>query len=212
MPTGPRPAPPAGTCRCSVSGLVQTHKWACIFWLNLTSANPQLADLTALASKISQAWATHISAIQAADTSMNNVLLVWTPTAGNEIVSSDSTSHPGTFPGTSAQYAGASYVINHRTGSYYRGGHPRSYVPGVPVGHIANGSTLTGTYPDDAAGAWAGFVDAIQTGPAGGITTSTCGTVRFQSKDAWLVPPTFVPWQSHSCRPTLGTIKARLTE
>jgi len=180
--------------------------------MNLTTANPQLADLTALASKTNQAWGTHMKAFQSPGTVMNSVLLVWTPVAGQEIVASDSTVQTGSLGDTDLDVASACFVVNHRTGAYYRGGHSRSYVPGVGKTQVSNGSTINGAAAANFAGAWASFVDAIQTGPAGGITAAQCGTVRFASKGAWMNPPVFVPWQSHAVRPTLGTIRARLTE
>lgn len=208
----PRPAPPVGSCRCTLSGLYATHKWACVMWLNLTSTAPAAADLTTLAGKISSAWNTNMSPQLTAQVSMTQVLLVWTPVAGQELIASDTTSRVGSGAGTDVSYAGACFVVNHRTGAYYRGGHSRSYIPGVAVVDIGSGSTITGAKATAVANAFTAFHNAVETGPAGGITAIDMGTVRFRSKNAWLVPPIFVPWQTHSVRTTVGTQRGRLTE
>lgn len=212
MPEGTRPAPPAGSCRVTTQGTYLGHKWACIWWLNLTSANPQAADLILLAAKVGSAWGTNVSPQLSPGAVMNTVLLVWTPVLGQEIVATDTTAHAGGQTGGEMTNSASCYVVNHRTGAYYRGGHPRSYVPGVPPAHVTAGSTIDTSQCTLMASGWSAMVNAINTGPAGAINGAVAGTVRFASKGAWLNPPTFVPWQSHSVRPTLGTIKARLTE
>lgn len=208
----PRPAPPVGSCRCTVGGTYQTHKWACVFWLNLTSTAPAQADLQTLSGKISSAWNTNMVPVVNTAVIMNSVALVWTPVAGQEILANDATTRTGTGAGTSPAYAGTSVVINHRTGAYYRGGHSRSYVPGIGVNDITNGSTISSAAITSWGNAWSAMVTAIKTGPAGGITAIDVGTVRFRNKNAWLVPPVFTAWQSHAVRQTLGTQRGRLTE
>lgn len=208
----PRPAPPVGSCRTTVGGTYQGHKWACVFWLNLTAVTPAQADLQTLAGKISASWNTNLITQLTAATIMNNVLLVWTPVAGQEIIALDTTVRTGTSGGADPSNASTCFVVNHRTGAYYRGGHPRSYVPGVNASNIQNGSTILSASANAMAAAWTAFVTTIKTGPAGGITAIDVGTVRFRSKNAWLNPPVFVSWQSHSVRQTLGTQRGRLTE
>lgn len=212
MPEGTRPAPPPGTCRTVISGTVITHKWAIVMWLNLTSAAPAVADLQLLANKVSTAWGTNLSPQQSSDTIMNEVLLVWTPTAGSELFAVDTTSHPGTHAGTAINNTASCAVINHRTGEYYRGGHSRTYFPGIVGTLVDNGSDIQGAYAAAIRSGWSAFSDAINTGPAGGINGAVPGTVRFASSGAWLNPPRFVPWQTHSVRSLLGTQRSRLSD
>lgn len=210
--TDPRPAPPVGTARCSVGGTTQAHKWACVFWLNLTTVTPAQADLQTLAGKISGAWNTAMAPVQEPLTIMNAVQLVWTPVANQELIASDTTVRTGTLGDTAIKNASSCAVINHRTGAYYRGGHSRSYLPGVGQSLVTNGSTISAAGAGQIATAWTTFVTTIKTGPAGAITAIDVGTVRFRSRYNWLIPPVFVSWQSHSVRLTLGTQRGRLTE
>lgn len=209
---GPRPAPPVGSCRVSLGGTYLSHKWAIIFWLNLTTTTPAQADLQTLATKIGGSWTTNMVPSVTAGTIVNTVALVWTPTTGQELLASDTTSRPGTLAGTEMSNSASCFVVNHRTGAYYRGGHSRSYIPGLDTSVVTNGSTISGARAGQLATAFTNFVTTIKTGPAGGITAIDVGTVRFKSKGAWLVPPVFVSWQSHSVRTTLGTQRGRLTE
>lgn len=210
--TDPRPAPPVGSARCTIGGITQSHKWACVFWLNLTAVTPAQADLQTLCAKVSSSYGTSITPVLPTNTIMNLVTLVWTPTAGQELIATDATSRPGTGGAGEIANSSSAFVINHRTGSYYRGGHSRSYLPGVATVDVTNGSTINSAKATAVANAWTAFVTAIKTGPAGGITAVDVGTVRFASKGDWLTPPQFVSWQSHSVRLTLGTQRGRLTE
>lgn len=189
-----------------------THKWACVFWLNLTTAAPAQADLQTLAAKISSGFNTSVVPQITIDTTMNSVSLVWTPTAGFELIASDTTTRTGAVGTAGMTNAASCFVVNHRTGAYYRGGHSRSYLPGVASVDVTNGSTISAGKAGQVATAWASWVTGIKTGAVGAISAVDVGVVRFSSKGMWLVPPVFYPWVSHSVRLTLGTQRGRLTE
>lgn len=210
--TEPRPAPPVGTARCTIGGTYQSHRWACVFWLNLVTSAPAQADLQSLATKISGAYTPNITTHQTAGTIMNNVSLVWTPTAGFELLASDTTARTGTLAGAEIANTVTCYVVNHRTGAYYRGGHSRSYLPGVSGADVVGASSIAGARTAALATGFQSFVTAIKTGAVGAITSTDVGTVRFASKGDWLIPPVFYPWISHSVRSTFGTQRGRLTE
>jgi len=213
IPAGTRPPPPPGTCRVSCSGTYLTHKWAIVFWLKITSAgSPNQANFDTLISGISSAWGTALITSLTNSTIMNLVQGVWIPTAGVELMSSNSTARTGSGGTSEMSDSAACYVISHHIGAYYRGGHPRTYLPGIPATSVTNGSTISGAGAAAIAGTWGSFATAIKALTAGDITAVDVGTVRFSSHNAWLVPPVFYPWQSHTCRTTLGTQRRRLTE
>src|SRR6476646_4970882 len=95
MPIGHRPAPPAGTARLILTGLTQTHPWAAIQWLQLTSSSPAVADLQSIVDGVSAAWNTDFAPQVPAQVSLSEVEAVWTPTVGTEIIAPNSTVRPG---------------------------------------------------------------------------------------------------------------------
>lgn len=210
MPTGTRPAPPDDVCRLVLSGLNLTHRWVNVMWLNLTATSRAQADLQSIVDSVSSAWNTNFAPVLANGGTMTNVLGVWTTPGGGEIVANNSTVRTMSQAGTVIADAAASYVINWHINAYYRGGHPRSYFPGVVSTAVTNGSDVTTTQQGLLAPAASAYLTAVNALTHGGITAVTLGTVSFVHAHAWRTPPIFRPFQSVSVRAKLGTQRRRI--
>jgi hypothetical protein len=210
LPTGTRPAPPNGTCRLTFNGTIQGHKWALVVWLQLTAASPSVTDLNALLVLINSAYGTRFKPLLATDCIMNLMQGVWIPSTGTEIVASNGTVQTGSVGEAAVNDASACFVISHHISSYYRGGHPRSYLPGLRASAVTVGSDISGAVQTSMALAWTNFTSDVNAMTTGGITGVILGTVRFQSGDVWLTPPQFKPWLSSTVRTKIGTQRRRI--
>jgi hypothetical protein len=210
MPTGTRPAPPVGTVRLTLSGTLATHKWANVLWLLLTSASPASADLNTLLTAINTAWGTRVRPLLGTDCSLTLMQGVWLHAAGSEIVGTNATVQTGGVGEASVNSAAACFIISNHISSYYRGGHPRTYLPGVRASAVTNGSAISGSVLTSLTTGWNNLRTDINALTAGGITAVQLGTVRFQSGNAWLTPPVFRAFINSTVRSTLGTQRRRI--
>lgn len=211
MPSGPRPRPPDGTVRVALSGTIFATYWANVFWLELGSADdPDDAALAALCDGISTAWATDIAPHVNTAVYLFNVTCTFFGPGGVERQHVGTYSHEG---GVASQQhnCAASIVVNWLIGQHYRGGHPRSYLPGPDDSSITNGATLNSGYASALATAVAAFLTAVNAITHAGITSVKMGTVSFVDAGAWRAPPVFWPYIGSRIRSTLGTQKRRLT-
>lgn len=186
-----------------------------IFWLKITASTRTGADWSALLGLISNLWQTNVNSEMPTNLIMNLMDGVWITPGGGEIRMSNTTVHTGTHVGTALNDASACAVANWRVDKYYRGGHPRSYWPGLLSSEIVNGSTLDQTALtrfQNMFGAWRTGINSLT---SGGITAVQLGTLSFQTHTAdgtpiWRDPPEFWPYNGVACRSILGTQRRRL--
>jgi len=196
MPTGPRPAPPAGTARVAISGTTLGHSWVNVFYLQLTHTSAvTVNDLQTIADGISTAWAAHSGSFDT-ECVLTGVDVTFIPTSGTELRYVGSYSHAGTSTVTALKDVSANFVVDYVISDYYRGGHPRSYLSGVPVDATTDGANLTSAYQSGIVTNWNAIRNAINALTSTNITGTQMGTVRFSSGHSWLTPPRFVPFTS----------------
>jgi len=210
MPIGHRPAPPAGTARLILTGLTQSHPWAAIQWLQLTSSSPAVADLQSIVDGVSAAWNTDLAPQVPAQVSLSEVEAVWTPTVGTEIIAQNSTVHAGTLSATIVADASAAFVLNWHLNAYYRGGHPRTFLPGVYTASVTNGSDLVPAYQAAVQSGALAYLNAVNALTHGNISATLLGTVSFQSGNAWRTPPIFRAFTGVSVGGKIGTQRRRI--
>jgi hypothetical protein len=197
--------------RLILTGTTLGHRWAAIQWLQLTQTSRTSTDLQSIVSSISAAWGTRFAPDILTTTQLNEVLGVWIVPGPGEIIATDSTVRAGTVTSTTqVQDASACLILQWHISAYYRGGHPRTYLPGLGVSAITNGSDLSsGTQSAFQASALA-YMNDINALTHGGITGVTFGTVSFQTAHAWRTPPIFRPFIGVGVNPKLGTQRRRI--
>lgn len=210
MPTGPRPAPPAGTAKVTVSGTNFTHKWNNIFYLSLSGSGITSTDLDTLASTIATAWGTAWNSKLSDSATQTSVGIVYIPTAGTEVVGSWTGTNAGTRTSAQLLDASAAYVISWKTGQYYRGGHPRWYVAGVATTDITSGSAVGSTIRGQIATNLATFRGTVNSATTTHVASATMGTVSFQTGKEWRSPPIFVAFGSVTVSAVLGSQRRRI--
>lgn len=209
MPSGHRPAPPVGTARVAIQGLgASGNEWVNVFWLNLTATTHVTADLVNVVDTMVGAYHTNLMPQMSSAYQVVSAKASWLYAGGNSLEYLGSYSYVGSG-GASYLTDAACAVIDWSITDYYRGGHPRTYMPGVPSGSVNTGRTLGGTYRTNLTSGANAYIAAVNAITHGGISAVALGTVRFASGNAWLSPPVFRAYQSSSVRSVLGNQRRR---
>ena len=134
---------------------------------------------------------------------------LYTP-GGGELVSSSSMTGTGSSGGTAVANDGTCKVASWLSTVYWRGGKPRTYLPGVSTSETTGDHSLTAGEITALKTAAAGFRTAVNALTSGGITGTTLGFVSFRTGNADRVPPLFYAFTGATVHPRLGTQRRRL--
>lgn len=93
---------------------------------------------------------------------------------------------------------------------HYRGGKPRTYLPGVPATAEDDSQHLNADYIASLASDANNFLSAVNALTTDSFTDVKLGTVRFASGGSWLDPPFFVAYNGAVVHPRIGTQRRRL--
>jgi hypothetical protein len=209
MPSGHRPQPPVGTARVAISGTGKAgNQWVNVFWLNLTATTHVVADLKSIIDTLVGYYNTDLQPSMSSDFHQLGAKATWLYASGNAIEYAGSYNNVG-GDGNSVSSDAMCSVIDWTINDYYRGGHPRTYFPGLAATHVNLGRTLVGTYASTLAAGANAFISHVNAETHGGISAVALGTVRFASGNAWLSPPVFRAYQSASVRSIVGTQRRR---
>lgn len=94
----------------------------------------------------------------------------------------------------------------------YRGGHPRTYQPGIAVtdADVNSGRLLSSAKLAAWQTGFANFLSACNSDALPGGGAYSLGTIAYFRHNAPLVPPVFEPYQSAEVRPRFGTQRRRM--
>lgn len=180
-----------------------------ILWLNLTATTHSAADLATVLDGLVTAYATRFAGFIPTGFNTEEAKVSWLYASGQSLEVDHVYTHAGSA-GTPVDYMGASKVINWHIADFYRGGKPRTYLPGVAVPESSDGRTVVAGTRSALATAAVNFMNDVNALTAGGISAVTLGTVRFESGNAWLSPPVFRAYTGATVRSVLGTQRRRL--
>jgi hypothetical protein len=211
MPSGHRPQPPVGKARVAISGSgAAGNPWVNVFWLALASDTPTIGDFTDTLSSMVDDYVTRFGGYISTAYVIEQVKGAWMVDVGSVIESVVAVSHTGS--GSSSYSTDATCtLINWSISDYYRGGHPRTYLPGTPEPAISDGRNLGSSFRSNLATAADDFIADINALALGTITETVLGTVRFASGNSWLHPPVFRPYNAASVSPVVATQRRRLS-
>jgi len=210
MPVGTRPQPPADSVRVALSGTTRGHRFVNVFWLKLTkSAAVTVNDLSTIATGIDTTYNTSIRTATTGDVTLTAIDLKYYKGDGTILEYTKTVARSGAS-GTSVNDAACCFVVNWIISSLYRGGHPRSYMPGVDGTTVSNGSDISSGMVSTFATAAEAFRNAINAITSTNVTAVVMGTVRFQQADTWLSPPAFFAYTSSRVRSKIGTQRRRI--
>jgi hypothetical protein len=210
MPTGTRPDPPGGVARVAVQGTIWGHEWINVVYVKpAVTGTPDATDVMAIADGVGGAWAADFMPLLDAHTALTQSKAVYFPTSGTPIVAISPASASGGIDSQLAD-AGACFVIDWVIDASYRGGHPRTYLAGVPTSDISNGSDVHADVRAALAGAAAAVMVTVEAIVSAAFATCQLGTVSYSVANAWRTPPIFRAYSGAVCGATLGSQRRRI--
>lgn len=210
MPTGPRPAPPDDTVRLVFHGGTFGKTMISVMWLALTATSRSTTDLNTICTSIMNNWKTAVQPAMHNQSGVDSLEAIWKTPGGGEIIGGSGASFTGSITTGALEDAAACYLFNWRINAYYRGGHPRTYLGGIPTIVVTNGSDVDGATASAIQGRLLTFLNAVNALTAGGITACQLGTVSFAHANAWRTPPIFRGYTGVAVSPKIATQRRRI--
>jgi hypothetical protein len=202
---------PPGSIRLAYVGLIGNEPYANVMWCNTvggTSATQ--ADLDSWTAAAQTAYESTLLLAVPAVVQLKNTNATLFQTQPLALHSSRSSTAAGTAPGTVVENLASCKVISWRSGVYWRGGKPRTYLPG-----LMQTDTTDAKHLDTAAinalltqaNAFHGQLNGIV---AGAITTTVHGFVSFRGLSGDILVGAFFPILGAAVHPRIGTQRGRL--
>lgn len=183
----PLPAVP-GVLRASLKFTMDASIDAgCRFFFSYTGGPPTQGDANTLSAALQQQFGEHLMSPLA-----DNCVLVESTiqdlSSDTGVVSTNTTTQAG---GAGAMLtASACYVINHLIGRHYRGGKPRTYIPGVVAGNLTGTNEVSSAAQTAIGTAWSGAINAFLGTSGVTITLQDIVNVSYYSGNKVVTSPT----------------------
>jgi len=199
--------PVPNVARFAVQGTNQGTKWVNIFHSKYTVQPPDAAALNAICQAV------HTAYLNAFTTLWNSTCVLIT-VDGQDLASRTaatgtySLTHPGT--GTTIPMAcQVALTLSWSIADRYRGGHPRTYLPGIDGTFVTNGRLLTTAGHTAYLNAAAAFLTNMNAMTAGGSSWQMC-CVRYFSQHQLLANPLVRTINGQSVHGRIDTQRRRL--
>jgi hypothetical protein len=212
---GTRPLPPAGVARCSVSGVMPGGgNWANVFWVQIGPAGtpPTLADADVLqcADQLGNRYLADLGPLIAADVTITLYKAIYYQPDGTATSQEEIVAHAGTHAGTTLSDNVAS-CLSWKIAAAYRGGKPRTYLPGVEAGDLLNPAHLSAANVTARETAGAAFLAAVNADHiSGSAYAQALGTVSFFTGNAPRAVGIFRGYSAVTVHNRLDTMRRRL--
>jgi hypothetical protein len=195
-----------------MSGLFFNSPWTSVFYLELTGGPGTVTDLQSLADEVASLWNTNYAPLVAPSVTLSSVDVRYYPSVGSELRYTGTYAHAGTNAGTSIDDVSSCIVVDFVISDYYRGGHPRQYLPGPIVTDVTAGKQISAAKQSAVVAGVNTFRNGLNAFTTTNFTAVVMGTVRFASGNVWLSPPYFVAFTSVKIgkKGVLGSQRRRL--
>jgi hypothetical protein len=162
-----------------------------VFWVrNGGQSTPSPADFAAFTHYVGSQFASRIKANVSEQVGWTTTEGLYYGPEGADLGASQSTPELGQLTDAILPVSVAC-AISWSVQQHYRGGHPRTYVPGMTIGWVASGNTFNagqiGALADDANS----FLSDINAHQVGNFSDAHLGTVSFVLRKEWRDPPVF---------------------
>jgi hypothetical protein len=202
------PLPPvAQVVKCVALGTYYGAHWANVFHVRYTGTTPTVADLNTFSTDFGNAYDGHLLEHISDGVTLTDVEC----TDLSSSVSAQgaaSMSHPGDIAGDSLS-ASVAVCLSWKIARRYRGGHPRTYLCGIPDSVTANVQALSAgavtNYQNDAAG----FMAAVNAISLGGALV-TLGCVSYVGGGVPRTVPLFEDFRGSTVNARLDSQRRRL--
>jgi len=210
MPSVHHNPPPTDTVRVAISGTIFGEPYTNVMWLAVTTDGTRtINDLDALIGSVLGYYNTDLVALLATNVAGGTAAAEWITGVGTQLAVTKTVVFAPS--GTAAvNDCAAAYLVNWTISDRYRGGKPRTYLPGVQTGHVVNGRTIDGTALASLNTGITAFKNHVDALTETHILTVQLGTVRFQQANAALAPPVFRAYTGGHCNTLMGTQRRRI--
>lgn len=190
MPSGPRPRPPNFTCHVDVISGVGSYEFSNGFWFKVdTTDTPTLSELASFATDVGTIWGADVGTWMTTNAAVLQAKAVFWGAGSDTIdaiatASVDGTQDPPDLP------LNVAMCISWPIAAHYRGGHPRSYVGGLPTIAMNDQRTWDSSFRDNVVDGATSFIADVEE-----LTLAShaveLGIVSFVDANAWRSPPVF---------------------
>jgi len=177
--------------RVSVSGDFDGSNWANVFWVRDGGTdNPSTGDLNDFAAAFLSLYGIGFDNFLSTSWHATGCDVIYYAPGGDQLGGSATQSHTGDVGG-GVLPASVACVISWQVQQRYKGGHPRTYLSGIPISLIVSALDFDTTIIDDLAVAANTFLDDVNDLNIGNLGDNHLGTVSFVLRKAWRTPPVF---------------------
>lgn len=202
---------PDNSVRVSISGTMNGVNWANVFHAQLTTSGTiTQADLDSWLNTFQTNYKTRFGPTMHASVSFVLAKAVLYTPGGGELISQVSMTGSGSSGGTAIADNSVSKVVSWLTTVYWRGGKPRTYIPGVSTAEVTANNALTAAQITTLTTAGTNFRTDTNAQTVGTITGTSLGFVSFRSGNAERGTPIFFSVTGAKVHPRLGTQRRRL--
>lgn len=202
---------PDNSVRLAMSGNLRAQNWANVFHAQLTtSSSISQADLDAWSTSFAAAYKTDFQSQLGTDVNVTACKAILYTPGGGELISNPAIVTWAGTGGATSLMGSVSSVLSWLSGVYWRGGKPRTYLPGTPGGFISAGTdNLTGAAKTSLSAAAVAFRTAVNALTSGTITGTTFGFVSFFSGNALRGTPLFYAITGATVHTRVGSQRRR---
>lgn len=198
----------SGVLRIRFQGGVGGHPWNNLFYAKYTGSPGTQAQINTLATALRAAWGGSWAATQCTDDQLQTTQ-VWDLSSRTLPTGLNTQTQAGTRTPTSKLPANCAGVVSWTVNYRWRGGHFRTYLPGLLLADVTGLSTLAPAYTTllgTAATNWETQLAAIsyQGGPL------TFWAVRYYSDKQLLPTPMQLQVIGHKVKPRMDSMRRRL--
>lgn len=210
MPTGDRPPTPSDVCRIAVNGTYGGRPFTNVYHVQTDEdlvTSGQVSDMLDAfsAALVSAQYLSHLSnAVHV--TQFQGVSQL---DADNAVEATKAVSHTGSISGAAAT-ANVAAVISWLSSAYWRGGKPRTYLPGVPEADIDNVYSIDDTWKAALASDYADVLTNVNGITTARVDQTKLGFVSYATGGEWRSPPLFFAFSGNTVHDRIASQRRRL--
>jgi hypothetical protein len=197
--------------RIAINGLFGLQNWANVFHAQLaTSSSIIQADLDTWTTNFQAAYKTALAPLMTTGVTFSTAKAICYTPGVTELISQVTMTGAGTGGGTAVADNSCCYCLSWSSNVYWRGGKPRTYLPGVATVSTLNQTSITAAAQTALVAGGAALRTAVNALTAGTITGTQFGFLSFQSGNVPRTPPVFYAISGAKAHPRMGSQRRRL--
>lgn len=202
---------PPGSARVAISGNHFGKPYANVFWANLVGgATATQAGFDTWTTNFGDQYYNVFKDILSTGTTINSASAVLFQSSTSVLHSLHTVNQPGLVSAQFLNDASAAVVLSWTSNAYWRGGKPRTYLPGIQASYQANAYNITPAGDTAYTAHGSSWITAINALSAPSISNTQFGFVHFFAGGVLLNPGVFYAITGCQVHPRFGTQRRRL--